>query len=211
MFTYCGEHVYLSPDSRFFMQGFLFSLDVCKFRIQQLPGPQAPQQKELRPCNTSGFVASHKPGILISAVSQYGLWPSPEGVKLTVIVIYYLHRFSQSEAPCTNKQTFFNCAVQIDKLFCIETVLLKLIEVGWQMYTLCMDKEYILEVWWGRRVPDGICLTLTLCFMNAFLEKELKSMTTLPINRVHQDSLTPGCPPLAQSAAISSPHRHFLV
>lgn len=79
------------------------------------------------------------------------------------------------------------------------------------MYTLCMDKEYILEVWWGRGVPDGICLTLTLCFMNAFLEKELKSMITLPIHLVHQDSLAPGCPPLAQSAAVSSPHRHFLV
>lgn len=88
-------------------------------------------------------------------------------LKVTVIVIYYLHWFTERGFLYKQADIFQLCSA-MDKLFCIEIVLLKLIEVSsadvWIMHVQIIHP-------WEKKVPDGFYLTLKLCFINAFSEK----------------------------------------
>lgn len=59
----------------------------------------------------------------------------------------------------------FQLCSAMDKLLCIETLLLKLIEVS--IEDICIMHVQIIHLW-EKKGLNGFYLTLKLCFINAF-------------------------------------------
>lgn len=70
----------------------------------------------------------------------------------------------------------------MDKLFGIETVLLKIIEVGF--VNICIIHVQIIHPWGGGS-PRWLLFNFKTVLLMFFSEKELKSMTLIPLNLEH--------------------------
>lgn len=129
MFTQCREHVYFSPDSRIF-----YDWDVFFHSVLQ-PQNLAAAHSTLSPPTgssvpvTPGFFHPPRQWHSVQLHLWHRLGLSLVALKVTVIVIYYLHWFTE-HGSLYKQADIFQLCLAMDKLFCIETVLLQLVEMG---------------------------------------------------------------------------------